>query len=329
MSRIVKLPVANVIIGERHRKDLGDLDGLARSILAVGLLHPIVVDERHRLIAGERRLAAWRQLHGDAEPIPAYVAGTFSDAMRLLAEQDENTCRKPFAPSEAVALGVALEAIERPKAKERQRAGGQAGGQASGKLPEASTGRARDIVGPAVGMSGRTYLKAKAVVAAAEDRSLAPEDRAVAQEAVEMMDRTGKVSAAYNKVKDTTAAPPKIDKTRAGVALRRARIAELAASGHTRAQIAKALGITVEGVAAVVKDHGIAVPADTMSRARKVDAVRIIENLTTTLEGLVTAASLIDYSALPAERVPEWADSIALSLKQLTNVTKQLKELGP
>lgn len=327
MSRIVKLPIANVIVGERHRKDLGDLDGLAKSILAVGLLHPIVVDERHRLIAGERRLAAWRQLHGDTEPIPAHVAGTFSDALRLLAEQDENTCRKPFAPSEAVALGLALEAIERPKAAAR--VGGRPSSETAGKLPAVSTGRVRDIVGPAVGMSGRTYLKAKAVVAAAEDPSLAPDERAVAQEAVEMMDRTGKVSAAYNKVKDTTAEPPKIDKTRAGVAFRRARIAEMAAAGHTRSQIAKALGIKVESLAAVVKEYDIKVAADAVGRTGRVpDSARIIETMTNTLEGLVATIPLINFEDLPTDQLDEWSRSISASLTDLGKVNRQLKELG-
>src|SRR5262245_27355744 len=36
-------PVNNVIVGHRHRKDLGDIDGLARSIETVGLLQPIVL----------------------------------------------------------------------------------------------------------------------------------------------------------------------------------------------------------------------------------------------------------------------------------------------
>jgi ParB-like chromosome segregation protein Spo0J len=50
--------IADIIIGIRHRRDLGDIDSLARSIAEVGLLHPIVVRADGVLIAGQRRLAA-------------------------------------------------------------------------------------------------------------------------------------------------------------------------------------------------------------------------------------------------------------------------------
>jgi ParB family chromosome partitioning protein len=55
-------PISSIAVGTRHRRDMGDVDGLARSIADVGLLHPIVVTPDGKLIAGERRLAACRQL---------------------------------------------------------------------------------------------------------------------------------------------------------------------------------------------------------------------------------------------------------------------------
>ena len=42
----MKRPLDSIRIGERHRKDMGDIDGLARSIADVGLLHPIVITTR-------------------------------------------------------------------------------------------------------------------------------------------------------------------------------------------------------------------------------------------------------------------------------------------
>ena len=54
--------VANIIVGERHRRDMGDIDGLAASIAEIGLLNPITIDENGRLLAGARRLAACKQL---------------------------------------------------------------------------------------------------------------------------------------------------------------------------------------------------------------------------------------------------------------------------
>jgi len=70
-----------------------------------------------------------------------------------------------------VALGLALEAIERPKAAQREKSGKGAGGSGgrgkkkpSGKLPQ-GLGDTRDAVGRAVGLSGKTYERAKAVAA--------------------------------------------------------------------------------------------------------------------------------------------------------------------
>ena len=45
-----------------HRQDLGDLNGLAKSIRTIGLVQPITVRQRdaggYELVAGQRRLAA-------------------------------------------------------------------------------------------------------------------------------------------------------------------------------------------------------------------------------------------------------------------------------
>jgi len=66
------------------------------------------------------------------------------------AERDENACRKDMTPSEKVALGKALEALERPRAEER--VGGRPPKTAE-NLPQVSgqTGRVREIVGEASG----------------------------------------------------------------------------------------------------------------------------------------------------------------------------------
>jgi ParB family chromosome partitioning protein len=54
--------ISDIRIGERHRRDMGDIPRLAASIADVGLLHPITVDENGWLRAGARRLAACKQL---------------------------------------------------------------------------------------------------------------------------------------------------------------------------------------------------------------------------------------------------------------------------
>lgn len=202
------LPLDAIKLGERHRTDMGDVDRLALSIQQLGLLHPVVVTASHLLIAGGRRLAAVRRL-GWTE-VPVTVVRTIDDARSLLeAERDENTCREDMKPSEKVALGRALEALEKPRAAERQSRPGQA-------RSENFTGQTmppvREIVGDMVGMSGVTYQRAKAVVEAATNEALPEEARAVAEEALRQMDETGKVSRAYEAVREVvppTKTPPK------------------------------------------------------------------------------------------------------------------------
>jgi ParB family transcriptional regulator, chromosome partitioning protein len=56
------IPIAAIRVGKRHRKDLGNIRPLARSIQEIGLLHPVVIRPDGVLIAGERRLGAVKLL---------------------------------------------------------------------------------------------------------------------------------------------------------------------------------------------------------------------------------------------------------------------------
>ena len=138
--------ISEIRVGERHRKDLGDIDALARSIAQIGLLHPVVVRPDGLLIAGERRLAACRRLGWDDVPtreidLDAVVRGEYA----------ENACRKDFAPSEAVAIAEALEPLERAAAEARQQESRANRGE--NFTPRSDGGKALDKVAGAVGMS--------------------------------------------------------------------------------------------------------------------------------------------------------------------------------
>jgi len=61
--------IADITVGKRHRRDLGDIETLAKSIAATGLLHPITVDATSNLLAGARRLAACKQLGWSEIPV--------------------------------------------------------------------------------------------------------------------------------------------------------------------------------------------------------------------------------------------------------------------
>ena len=189
----VRIPLSDIVIESRTRRDMGDIEALAMSIDSLGLLHPIVVDSDNKLIAGERRFRAAKKLKW--KDIPANRVKSLDDALlALAAERDENTCRKEFTPSEAVAIGQRLEELERPKAKERQAEQARRNQPQSegGNLPPIEKAKTRDKVGEAVGMSGRTYEKAKAVVESGDEDVIAE------------MDATGKVDPAYKKITHVT-----------------------------------------------------------------------------------------------------------------------------
>lgn len=199
MARMEVVSIRSIDRTGRHRKQLGDLRTLCQSIEKVGLLHPIVLTNEMKLVAGARRIAAFER-HGEAK-IPANIVANLDEAASLLqAEQDENTCRLDFTPSEAVAIGKLLEDFERPKAKERLSEAGRMGGKNKGSVnfTDPSRGNTRDKVAAAVGMSGVTYEKAKAVVEAAE------KDPETFGPVVEEMDRTGRVSPAFKKIHKRT-----------------------------------------------------------------------------------------------------------------------------
>jgi N6-adenosine-specific RNA methylase IME4 len=156
-------PIDSIIIQARHRRDMGDITALGRDIDEIGLLHPIVIRPDGVLIAGERRLRACRALGWTDIPV------TVVDIASLVrGELAENTQRKDFLLSEAVAIKRAVEEEERMLAKERQAIGGQLKQEAYAKLAQASKGAARDKIAALAGKGRTSLAKAEAVVEAAE-----------------------------------------------------------------------------------------------------------------------------------------------------------------
>ena len=96
---IKNVRIAEIRIGDRHRKDLGDRKALAASIKR-RLLQPIGVTPGMELIWGYRRLLACRDVLG-WEAVPARIVQVSSIAQ---GEFDENVIRKDYTVSERVAL---------------------------------------------------------------------------------------------------------------------------------------------------------------------------------------------------------------------------------
>jgi N6-adenosine-specific RNA methylase IME4 len=187
-----KLDIKGIRIRNRFRKNLGDIDSLAESIKAVGLLHPIVVRPDGRLIAGERRLEACKQLGWTKVPV------TCVDLERVvLGEFAENAYRQNFLPSEIDAIRRAIEPLEQAAAKQRQRLHGEtAPGRKkhSGQISQ-SVGRVRDKIGGLAGISGRSVEKIRTIVTAAE---LKPRRFGFL---VEEMDRHRRIDTVYRKLR--------------------------------------------------------------------------------------------------------------------------------
>lgn len=91
MNRIA-LPIKEILVIDRQRKDYGDIDALADSIKRYGLIQPIVVNQEKRLIAGGRRLAACVQLN--LSHVDVVFRETLTDDELHELELEENVRRK-------------------------------------------------------------------------------------------------------------------------------------------------------------------------------------------------------------------------------------------
>lgn len=180
----IALQVDQVILGDRHRKDFGDIASLARSIEEKGLLQPIAVTPGNILIAGERRLRAWQITRYRDRPIPVHVV----DLQEIVrGEWAENADRKDFTPSEIVAIKRALEPLISTPV-------GRPSKEISESCANKTKGKTTEKVATYAGVSARHIEKAEAIVAAAETN---PERFG---KLLEDMDRTGRVNGPYKRL---------------------------------------------------------------------------------------------------------------------------------
>ena len=94
-----EIPIKDIKIGNRFRKEVGDITDLVNSIKNNGLLHPISITRSSVLIAGRRRIEAFNKLGFEKIPV------TITDIeIKENGEIDENSIRKDFTPEEMVAV---------------------------------------------------------------------------------------------------------------------------------------------------------------------------------------------------------------------------------
>lgn len=214
------MEIGEIVVGERHREDLGDMEDLKRSISELGLLQPVVLKKGTKeLVAGFRRLCALRQLG-----ITSLVEGKhyiLIDIKSLVrGEHDENICRKDLAISEKVAVFEAIKAEQlRINIKKNIVSGAMAGRTNSSgmeKIYEGTGGRAgepgADRAGPYVrGQNGGRSGQSRAIAAkavglhqntlrkAVEIMTAAKRDPQRYGSLVREMDATGKVEPVFQK----------------------------------------------------------------------------------------------------------------------------------
>ncbi len=94
-----ELDIAEIVVKNRLRSDLGEMGTLTNSIRKHGLLCPLVVDKNNVLIAGLRRIEACRQ--AGLSRVPVFKVNTgYKEIEALDIQSDENICRQPLTQDE-------------------------------------------------------------------------------------------------------------------------------------------------------------------------------------------------------------------------------------
>jgi len=328
--KTLHLPIASIKVEQRYRKDLGDLSALKESIDTNDLLHPVVVTEDYRLLAGQRRLEACRQLGWST--VPVTVIRKLSEAADYLAvERDENTCRKDMTASELADLGQALEQLERPKVQEQHAAASARGGKSKGcglSTPPLKTTprgpRTRDTVGQALGMSGVQYNRLKRIKTRAEGGDQQAKDILEAIDRKEMT-ITGGLDLLLKK--DQESGKPSKHRN---VEKRIDQITHLAAEGHRASQIAEEIGVSVGHVRSIAREHNVTLPDRAIGKVHHLDHAQIIAETVNAVEGLAFGLKLVGggLDGIEPQEAKEMATSLSQSLRPLNRLAKQLKEMA-
>lgn len=305
--------IADIRVGTRFRKEMGDIASLAKSIQEVGLLHPVVVTPDGELIAGMRRLAACQSLGWTDIPVTVLAIENIT-----LGEHDENVMRLDFTLSEKYAIGAALkervveEAARRSLANLRGRAAESAG---------PPMGDTRDLVGKAIGVAGSTWDELEEVMETAQEHpELAP--------VVEEMDRTGKIAPALRIARSVTGKPQRRE---GGVAQRTEGrhnlIRQMGREGYRKEEIARAVGVSASTVWSVLNAAGIESADSKVGRHRGVKADQIMESI---INGAIIPAPLLatlfgSWGELNRSRFPEWDQALTECMSSMNRIRSKIR----
>ena len=86
----MKLNIKDIKIHKRIRKSPGNVEGLKISLQMVGLINPILVDEKNNLIAGYRRLTAAKDLGWEKIDVNVAIGKNKRELLDIEAEENFN-----------------------------------------------------------------------------------------------------------------------------------------------------------------------------------------------------------------------------------------------
>ena len=203
--------VDSLIVGKRHRTDLGDIETLAASIERDGLLQPLTITIDGVLVCGARRLAAIKMLGW--RTVSVWVRGGLSDRLgKLLAEHDDNMLHKPYNQLEAAGLyreikQVMAEDAARRKSATQFSAENQPGNDGPGKFPGPSgaLGDARELASAMIpgGGSYKTLEKVGYIEEIAANPAQPETLRAEAAAALERIEAGDPVHPLYQAIRES------------------------------------------------------------------------------------------------------------------------------
>ena len=203
--------VDSLIVGKRHRTDLGDIETLAASIDRDGLLQPLTITIDGVLVCGARRLAAIKMLGW--RTVSVWVRGGLSDRLgKLLAEQDDNMLHKPYNQLEAAGLyreikQVMAEDAARRKSATQFSAENQPGNDGPAKFagPSGALGDARELAAAMIpGGASHTTLEKVGYIEEIAANPAQPETlRAEAAAALERIEAGDPVHPIYQAIRES------------------------------------------------------------------------------------------------------------------------------
>jgi ParB family chromosome partitioning protein len=108
----MQVPIEDIIVKKRIRKDMGNIPALAESMRRLGQISPISITKTNHLVAGARRLEAakllgWRTINAIIVDLP-------NETIKLEYEIEENMFRQDFSAEEIEAANQKLDRLRNP-----------------------------------------------------------------------------------------------------------------------------------------------------------------------------------------------------------------------